>query len=360
MPINKNAIIRYKILDKLLRDRYHYYSLDDLTQEVNRRLSEINPDGDNIVRRTIEKDIRFLEYEPFYAEIERYSVDCYNGETQKTVKKRCLRYANPSFTIFKNELSEEEKYLLREILSLLGQFDGLPELDELERLRLGLGSRKNVKPIISLSKNPLEKTTLFGELFTAISNRQVIELHYHKFSTPDLDQVYNLYPYMLKEYNGRWYLFAVRVENNKIKCYPLDRIDRIEYKPSIKYKNYDGDLNEIFEDVVGVTIYENEEVNKIIFWVSDVSKDYVCTKPLHESQIAYNKQKSDQLRCQYPMLQGGMFFRIDCKCNYELIRLLSSFGKELLVLEPSYIQDKVYERVKAMNEDYEKIRTKRS
>lgn len=35
MPANKNAMTRYKILDDLLSNRYHNYSLDDLTEEVN-------------------------------------------------------------------------------------------------------------------------------------------------------------------------------------------------------------------------------------------------------------------------------------------------------------------------------------
>ena len=46
MPINKNAIIRYKILDEQLSSRYHNYSLDDLTEEVNNRLAEMFPDGE--------------------------------------------------------------------------------------------------------------------------------------------------------------------------------------------------------------------------------------------------------------------------------------------------------------------------
>ena len=64
---------RYKILDELLSCRYHNYSLDDLTEEVNKRLTELYPDTNGVVRRTIEKDITYLEYEgPFLVEIERY------------------------------------------------------------------------------------------------------------------------------------------------------------------------------------------------------------------------------------------------------------------------------------------------
>lgn len=63
MPVNKNAMTRYKILDVLLSNRYHNYSLDDLTDEVNIRLAEMDPASSGVVRRTIEKDIRYLEVE---------------------------------------------------------------------------------------------------------------------------------------------------------------------------------------------------------------------------------------------------------------------------------------------------------
>lgn len=355
MPINKNAIMRYKILDELLSDRYHNYSLDDLTNEVNRRLAEMQPDGDCVVRRTIEKDIHFLENEgPFGVEIERYSVDYDNYERNRTYKKQCLRYADPSFSIFKQKLSSEEQYLLRELFSLLGQFDGLPKLEGLERLRQSLRPSSTGQPIISLTKNPLENTNLFGELFTAISQRQVIELHYHQFTAPDNDRVYNLYPYLLRQYNGRWYLFAKKVENDKLKCFPLDRMDKIVPLPSVKYKEYDGNLNELFEDVIGVSIYEAEPINQIVFWVSDFSVDYVMTKPLHESQKNLNLEEA-ALRKAYPSLQGGRFFRIDCKRNYELIRELCSYGQELVVLEPTDIREEIEERIKGMSDRYLKL-----
>ena len=35
MPINKNALIRYKYLDRLLSDQHHYYDINDLTEKVN-------------------------------------------------------------------------------------------------------------------------------------------------------------------------------------------------------------------------------------------------------------------------------------------------------------------------------------
>ena len=356
MPTNKNAMTRYQILDELLSNRYHNYSLNDLTEEVNKRLAEMYPDGDGVVRRTIEKDIYYLEYEgPFIVEIERYTVPCYDKEKQKSSLKQCLRYADPSFSIFKKEMTSDEEYLLREALSLLGQFDGLPNLDALERLRLGLGIKKNDRKIISFTKNPLENSNLLGELFTAIAQQQVIELHYHVFSASNDIRKVTLSPYLLKEYNRRWFLIAADEKDDKLLNFSLDRIDRCVPLPSHKYKTYDGDINERFDDIVGVTLNDDSPVYMILFWASDMSKHYISTKPIHESQRKVSTETAERLRNTYKTLVGGEFFRIDCKENYELIRELTSFGEELIVLEPTYIQDKVFERINLLYNKYKML-----
>ena len=62
-----------------------------------------------------------------------------------------------------------------------------------------------------------------------------------------------------------------------------------------------------------------------------------------------------ELRQQYPKLEGGAFFSIDCIENYELIRELSSFGKDLLVLSPADIQQKVRDRVAVQFQAYQML-----
>ena len=51
------------------------------------------------------------------------------------------------------------------------------------------------------------------------------------------------------------------------------------------------------------------------------------------------------------------FEDIDCIPNYELIRELCSFGKDLLVIEPKSVQDDVFHRTQQMYENYLTIRT---
>lgn len=358
MPVNKNAMTRYQILDELLSNRYHDYSLDDLTEEVNRRLAEIDPDTNGVVRRTIEGDIRYLEYDsPFMVEIDRYSVSAYNIDKQKSVTKRCLRYADPSFSIFKQELSDDEKYLLREALSLMGQFDGLPNLDHLESLRLGLSVESSVdRRIVSLAKSPLSSSSLFGQLFTAISQQQVVELHYHTFAQPQEQLTTTIHPYLLKEYNRRWFLVAAAEEDGKLLTFALDRIDHCRPLPSHLYVPCSGEVWHHFDEIIGVTLYDDSPLHEIIFWVSNVSRDYVLTKPIHTSQEQLTEEESASLRAAYPTLEAGSYFRIYCKENYELIRELTSFGAELVVLSPEEIQSKASRYVETLSEVYQNLR----
>ena len=351
MPANKNAVTRYYILDKLLANRYHHYSVEDLRQHVNEELEELGQEP--VSRRTIELDLNYLENAGlFLADIEHYQIDAPSQTNpNKTVKKSCHRYADPSFSIFKKEMKDDEKQILGEAMKLLGQFDGLPNLEGLEKLRAGLNIKSD-RQIISFSKNPLENSNLLGELFTAISEKQVIEIHYHTFSAPEEDRHTVLIPYLLKEYNRRWYLIAAAEDTGKILNFALDRIDRIVPLPGHRYVEYKGDLNERFEDIVGVSLYDDRPVQTILFWVSDRSKDYVATKPIHESQKHYRGEKEAEMRRQYPTLEGGAFFSIDCIENYELIRELISFREDLIVLSPDNIRDTVMERITAMYEMY--------
>lgn len=354
MPSNKNAFTRYKVLDELLSNRYHNYTIDDLVEEVNQRLAELSIEP--VSKRCIEKDLEYLRgmYSPFLADIITIPVDVFNGK--KTIRRKCYRYADPSFSIFKKKLSNEEEYLLSQALSILGQFDGLPNLEELERLRIGLSDR-NMRQVVSIGKNPLGTTKLFGELFTAITQKQVIKLEYHLFDVQETKKEIFFHPYLLKEYNRRWYVLGLAEEDGKALSFGLDRLNKVIPMPTHKYLPYDGQFDKWFDDIVGITKYEENPVRRILFWVSDKSKNYVTMKPIHESQVRYTEKKESELRKTYPQLESGTFFTIDCRENYELIRELTSFGDSLIVLTPTDIQNKIIARITSMVEKYSVIRT---
>ena len=170
-------------------------------------------------------------------------------------------------------------------------------------------------------------------------------MHYHVFDVPDEHRSVVVHPYLLREYNRRWYLICAADGDGKLLHMALDRIERVEPLPGRNYRPYDGDLNERFEDIIGVSLFDNRPLQTIVFWVSDRSKDYVLTKPLPESQRNIRGEQEEALRQEHPSLAGGRFFSLDCIENYELLRELCAFGADLLVLSPDNIRQKVFDRV---------------
>ena len=193
MPTNKNAFIRYRYLDRLLSDRHHYYDINDLTEKVN-DMMERDGLGISIGRRTIEKDLLALQLAPFSAPIEPVKK---NG-------KNIYRYSDSSFSLFREEMSREERILLREVLSTLGQFGGIDNFQWLDDFKIGLGIEEN-RPIISFSNNPyLKNSNLLGTLFDQIANEVVIHLSYHTFNDSSIRSI-DFPPYRLKQSHDRWF-----------------------------------------------------------------------------------------------------------------------------------------------------------
>lgn len=349
MPANKNALTRIVLLDKLLADRYHSYSIQDMTDIINKQLPEYGQE-DGVTKRCVEKDIEYLEFKfPELIEFERYTIDAHSLTTDKPYKKRCIRYTDPTFSIFKGKLSEEEKGLLSAALSTIGSFEGLDSfgwLDDFSK-RLGLVEQE---PIIQMSKNLLENKTLMAEAFSAIQAKSVVNIEYVKFNDSQKRNVI-ISPYLLKEYNRRWYIIGAAYDTGRILNFALDRILAITVLSGYEYQVAPDDLNERYEDIIGITYNEESPLYEIVFWASDASAPYIRTKPLHGSQKEVRGHKEKVLREQYSLPETGTLFTIECRENYELIRELTSFV-DLKVLSPEPIVNAVKERIEKFHTNY--------
>ncbi len=345
MPNNKNAMTRYALIDSVLSNRHKAVSIQDITDYVNSQLQEFGI-NEGVSKRCIEKDIEYLEWNsPFNVEIERYFIDA-SALNDRVYRKRCLRYADPTFSIFKKKLTEDEKAVLESALTTLGSFDGLDNFKWLAELRKQLKLEER-RPIISLSKNLVENSTLIASLFSAISNNSVVILTYSKF-WDSTERSVIISPYLLKEYNRRWYIVGGAYDTNRILNFSLDRLSKIEYLPGYIYKPCEIDLEERFEEIIGVTYNENAPLSQILFWASDEIKGYIHTKPIHGSQICINGNRSEKMRILYPQLSSGDFFTIECRENFELIRELTAWGEDLVVLTPISLRDKIVDRINRM------------
>ena len=124
MPTNKNAQLRYQVLDRCFSDFHRKYEIEDLLDKVNEALYDLY--GTEVSIRQIRDDIKYMRDRVTYnAPIKAYQ---YDG------KKCYYRYEDRSFSIFNNELSTEEVATLRSTIEMLGRFRGVPSNAWLEEV----------------------------------------------------------------------------------------------------------------------------------------------------------------------------------------------------------------------------------
>lgn len=145
MPTNKNAQLRYQILDRCFSDFHRTYSIDDLLDTVNESLMDLY--GSQVSIRQIREDIKYMRDRVTYnAPIETYPFDG---------RKSYYRYSDPSFSIFNNELTAEEVTSLRSTIDILSRFRGVPSNawleDVISNLEFRFGIKPNTENIVSLT-----------------------------------------------------------------------------------------------------------------------------------------------------------------------------------------------------------------
>ena len=59
MPVDKQVLLRYQVLNKCFRNRYREYTIDDLVDECNEALRKA--DKPDVSKRTVQNDINILE-----------------------------------------------------------------------------------------------------------------------------------------------------------------------------------------------------------------------------------------------------------------------------------------------------------
>ena len=347
MPANKNALIRYRYLDELLSSRV-MYTRQELTDKLNEHLA--TPVG----KRCVEKDLVDIQNEWGI----EYEEKMYDG------KKR-IRYADPSFSIFNKELTSEERTMLRSVLATVGQFDGLPNFEWLETMRIklekGSGSAMSKgtfdqeldEKIIQFSYNPyLKNSNFIAGLFQHIVSKEVIELEYKSFRS-DAPITEAVSPYRLKHFNDRWYLLCCRNSDGRFSTYALDRMIAFKAAENNEFLPCPIEIDEHFDEIIGVTYINDAPVETVVFAGSPREIQFILTKPLHSTQRCPTQAEQEELHAKYPNVPSDwLFVTIDCKWNFELITLLYSYGERIVVLSPERVVEDLKTKLKAMSSLY--------
>ena len=365
MPSNKNAVIRYMYLDQMLSDRYNKYTCEDLLKKVNERLEFAGyptiggdkSDYDRYIRsgkRVIQLDLQALQESPFNMEID---------SSERLYGSPVYRYADQTHSLFSKPLSDDEKHLLQEVLNTLGQFAGLDSFEWLNDLQERLNDKRAFgrseydmdlrmnRKIISFSTNDyLEGKDYLGTLFALISNKKVVDVDYAPFGGSP--RTIRLYPYLLKQYNDRWYLIGTPLANDEhpynkdfFLTLALDRITAILAVDGVEYIECDENFEERFEDIIGITWIKEEVVTELVLAVKDSYVDYVDTKPIHGSQAKYPAELQKDLHEKYRAFDGYTFYSIDVKPNRELYQAIYRNGDDIILVSPNRIREKMVQEL---------------
>lgn len=324
MAQNKNALIRYKTIDKCLQNHYRTWSLDDLIEACSDALYEYEGKESPVSKRTIQLDIQMMRSEKlgYNAPIEVYD-------------KKFYRYADDEYSITDIPLTETDINVLTETVSMLKQFKDFSLFtdvsDILQRLEDKIYAEKShTQPVIHLDKNDnLKGLHFLDEIYQAIIKKVVLVITYKSFKSKE-EQKIIFHPFILKEFNNRWFLIGKKKQNQPITNLALDRIISIDYDFNIPYLENNFNPETFYKNVIGVTVNEGLRPQRIELWIDHINAPYVITKPIHNSQRLI-KTNDD----------GSIIVHVFIIVNYEFERILLGFGSGLEVLRPEFLRKRM-------------------
>lgn len=258
--------------------------------------------GFEISRRTIQRDIEQIRFE-FGLEI-KYSRD-----------------KNGYFIDYEQSINIESFFSFLEIVNTA------------ELLTQSLNESKDALKHISFDTGGgLKGIENLKPLLMAIKEKRKISFNHFNFHS-NKTRKYALKPYLLKEYQNRWYVVGIIGNLKEFRTFGIDRIENLEVKTET-FKA-DNKLNPIkmFEKTIGL-VYSLNTPQDVILSFTPTQGKYIKTLPLHTSQKT--------------LLDNDTEFRISITVipNYELNQLILKHGDTVKVLEPKWLAEEIKESLK--------------
>jgi len=331
MSTNKHALIRYRVIDKCLRQVDRAWNWKTLAEACAKEIEKVTGKATTLSERTIKGDLQSMRNDEALG---------YFSPIEYDRAEKSYYYSDRNYSITEAPLNKSDSEELKSAIGLLRQFTGFQHLEGIENIiqKLELLAYESItksKRIVHLAQPaaiPGQKH--LDTLYEAIKQEKALSISYKPFEKAA--QVFVISPYLLKEYDNRWYLYARNHSKGQLRTYGLERIEFL--KPTlqefVKAENFEPDQH--FQDIIGITLEPNKKAQKIIFEVTGNTVNYIRTKPLHHSQEEINEGQ----------------FQVILIPNFELESLLLSFGENLKVLSPKTLVNKIAKRAKSLATNY--------
>jgi len=330
MPHIKNALIRYRIIDRMLRNKYKTYPSKQEMREACEDALYGTSHGDNICDSTIEKDMFAMKME-------------HDAPIKYSRKNEGYFYENPDFSINDIPLSEDELSSIRFAVNTLQQFREVPFFQQfgnaidkiVDRVAMGSDQESDVNQFVSFeSAKSLGGNQFLPDLLSAIRAKTLVDFQYESFIS-GISKPRQCLPLFLKEYRNRWYLISFDLSKEDIITYALDRISDLVCSSNLYVLPESFDAASYFQDTIGITAFKGKP-EKIKFEADKVAARYINSQPFHHSQ-KIEKQKN-----------GSTVFTLKILISEELIRTILSYGGEIEVLAPDSLRQTIRQRAKQL------------
>lgn len=176
------------------------------------------------------------------------------------------------------------------------------------------------------------------DVLQAIRSHHCIRFRHESYQTGKA-KIYNVKPYLIKEYQGRWYVIGEVSSINEFRTFGLDRITEIEILTKTFVPQENLNLQERFHDVVGLT-YSEGKVQKVVLSVKNSQLPYLKSVPLHSSQRVIVENKDHAL------------LELFLKPNYEFVQRIFMQMETVKVVEPEWLVKDVKKRIEKMRKLY--------
>lgn len=335
MAQNKNALIRYKTIDKCLQNQYKQWTLNDLIEACSDALYDYEGRDVNVSKRTIQLDIQLMRSDKlgYNAPIEVYD-------------KKYYHYADHDYSITNIPITESDMNVLAETVEMLKQFKDFSLFSELggiiQKLEDKVYSESNHQSaIIHLDKNEgLKGLEHLDSIYQSILKKIVLKINYKSFKARKADS-FHFHPLILKEFNNRWFMVGKRNNKSTLLTLALDRIVELDFDLDVPFLDQSFNGDEHYKDTIGVTVLNDEQLVKTVLRIDRLNAPYVLTKPFHSSQKLIEKNSD-----------GYILIELKVHLNYEFERLILGFGNSIEVIEPRQLRTRMVKKLKQALNNY--------
>ncbi len=336
MPINRNVLMRIRTIDACLRRRNRLWTLEDLRQACEDALYDY--EGiDSVSLRTVQRDIELMRGNKlgYFAPIE-------------VMDRKYYIYADPDFSITKLPLSEHDLAEMSSAIDILKHYHGFSGIhgqeDVLTRMQDQIQMQKSQQQIVYIETNrQLKGLHFLAQLYEHISKREPITVRYQSFRSIR-EKTFFLSPYILNEYNNRWFLIA-HSRRKGLMTLAIDRMISVEKDSKGQYtENTFFEPDKYLGDMIGITRDLQSKTMHVVLRFDADQAPYVMTKPMHQSQ--------QLIECTG---EGGIVISLDVVLNLELEGKILAFGGHVEVIAPRILRHRIAQQLLTAAAKYQEM-----